>query len=315
MDERTRREGAPVPGSGSGPDAAGANPGVSAGTNPGTNPGIGTTAGLASSQASGPAGGSDKRAGGSKSGSAAEGRERAAQHRGAGDGALRQEARFGLALLRRHGAALLLVFAGLLLPLWAFAELADEIHAHESFVFDEPLLHYAHGLSRDSLDLVFTVLSKLGYQWGVVPFDLALVLALSLKRRFREASFAAIALGGSGLLNIAAKQFFARERPSLWESIAPEHNYSFPSGHAMGSMTLCAVLVLLAWPTRWRWPVALAMLPFVVLVGFSRLYLGVHYPSDILAGWSVAVAWVVAVYLLAYRGGSLRPWRRREGRA
>jgi len=238
------------------------------------------------------------------------GEDRAARRRGAGDSALEQEARFGAALLRRHGWSLLLAFAGLLLPLWAFAELAEDIHRQESLVFDVPVLQYAHGLSRASLDFFFGLISKLGYQWGVVPFDLALVVALTALRRFREASFAALALGGSGLLNIAAKQFFARERPSLWESIAPEHNYSFPSGHAMGSMTLAAVLILLCWPTRWRWPVIALMVPFTILVGFSRLYLGVHYPSDILAGWAVATAWVVAVYLLVYRGGVLRPWRK-----
>lgn len=232
----------------------------------------------------------------------------AAPSRDGDDNALKQEARFGLALLRRHGWSLLLAFAGLLLPLWAFAELADEIHEQEAIVFDVPVLQYAHGLSRASLDFLFATVSKLGYQWGVVPFDIALVLALTALRRFREASFAALALGGSGLLNIAAKQFFARERPSLWESIAPEHNYSFPSGHAMGSMTLAAVLVLLCWPTRWRWAVIALMVPFTLMVGFSRLYLGVHYPSDILAGWSVATAWVVAVYLLVY-GSRLRPWR------
>lgn len=236
--------------------------------------------------------------------------DRAAARRGAGDSAFEQEARFGLALLRRHGWSLLLAFAGLLLPLWAFAELAEDIHRQEALVFDVPVLQYAHGLSRASLDFLFGLISKLGYQWGVVPFDIALVLALTVLRRFREASFAALALGGSGLLNIAAKQFFARERPSLWESIAPEHNYSFPSGHAMGSMTLAAVLILLCWPTRWRWAAIVLMIPFTVLVGFSRLYLGVHYPSDILAGWAVATAWVVAVYLLAYRGGLHKPWQK-----
>lgn len=234
----------------------------------------------------------------------------AALRRGPGDSALEQEARFGVALLRRHGWALALVFLGLLLPLWAFAELADEIHEREAIVFDLPVLQYAHGLAREGFDTAFVLLSQLGYLWGVVPFDIGLVLILTLRRRFREASFAALALGGSGLLNIAAKQFFARERPSLWESIAPEHNYSFPSGHAMGSMTLLVTLLLLSWPTRWRWPVLAIMLPFVPAVGFSRLYLGVHYPSDILAGWAVATAWVVAVYLVVYRGGLRRPWHR-----
>jgi len=69
---------------------------------------------------------------------------------------------------------------------------------------------------------------------------------------------------------------------------------------------------MLAWHTRWRWAVLAVMAPFVVLVGLSRVYLGVHYPSDILAGWSVAMAWAVAAYLAVYRVSG-RPWRARFG--
>lgn len=225
-----------------------------------------------------------------------------------GSDALSQELRYGAGVLRRHGGRLLLVFLGLLLPLWGFAGLAEEIHEREAIFFDEPILHFAHGLAGAGFDGFFLLISRIGYLWGVVPFDIALVLVLALLRKYREATFAAIALAGSALLNVAAKAAFARERPSLWDSIAPEHNFSFPSGHAMGSMTLAWVLVLLAWHTRWRWPVTALMLAFVVLVGFSRVYLGVHYPSDILAGWAAASVWAVAVYLLVY-WGSLRPWR------
>jgi undecaprenyl-diphosphatase len=72
-------------------------------------------------------------------------------------------------------------------------------------------------------------------------------------------------------------------------------------------MTLACVAVLLCWPTRARWPVAIVAATSVVLVGLSRIYLGVHYPSDILAGWSAAMAWTFAVYALVFRGG--RPWQ------
>jgi len=215
--------------------------------------------------------------------------------------------RYGAEFLRRHGMRLTLVFAGLLLPLWVFGELADEIHEHEAIAFDEPLLLFAQSMARQGFDDFFVFMSKIGYEWGVVPFDVVLVVVLAVLRKYREAVFAAISLGGSSLLNIGAKLAFARERPSLWDSIAPETSYSFPSGHAMGSMTLACVLFLLAWNTRWRWPVAALMVPFVVLVGLSRVYLGVHYPSDILAGWAVAMAWVATVFLSIYRVHR-RPW-------
>jgi undecaprenyl-diphosphatase len=71
----------------------------------------------------------------------------------------------------------------------------------------------------------------------------------------------------------------------------------------MGSMTLACVLVLLCWRTRLRWPVTFAAAVFVVLVGLSRIYLGVHYPSDILAGWAAAIAWTYGVYALVFRTG------------
>ena len=74
------------------------------------------------------------------------------------------------------------------------------------------------------------------------------------------------------------------------------------------------VLVLLCWSVRtpwgwgWRWPVTIFAVAFVLLVGVSRIYLGVHYPSDILAGWTAASAWVVGVYALVFYG-TLRPWQ------
>ncbi len=92
----------------------------------------------------------------------------------------------------------------------------------------------------------------------------------------------AVSFVGSALLNVGSKHFFQRQRPSLWESIAPESTFSFPSGHAMGSMTLAVTLVLLAWNTRWRWPVLLLAPAFSLLVSVSRVYLGcitLRYPG------------------------------------
>ena len=217
------------------------------------------------------------------------------------------ELRFAVDFLRRRLLRLLLLFLGLLLPLWGFAELADDVHEREPFAFDEPMLRFARALASDGLDRVFVFISAAGHEYGVVPFGIALILVLGWRKRWREGLFAGIAIVGSALLNMTTKQIFARDRPSLWESIAPESTFSFPSGHAMGSATLAWVLLLLAWRTRWRWPVAIPVTAFAATVGFSRVYLGVHYPSDILAGWAAASVWTVSVYLLVYRNG-FRPW-------
>jgi undecaprenyl-diphosphatase len=220
---------------------------------------------------------------------------------------VREDARFGAAFLRRYGALLLLIFVGVLLPLAGFGALAHELREGEGFFFDLPLLNFAHEIAHAGFDRFFVVMAALGYLYGVVPCDIALIATLAWKRHLREGLFAFLAIVGSALLNLGAKPLFARDRPSLWQSIAPEGNYSFPSGHAMGSMTLACVLVLLCWWTRARWPVTFAAGVFVVLVGLSRIYLGVHFPSDIIAGWAAAIAWVCAVYALVFHG--VRPWQ------
>jgi membrane-associated phospholipid phosphatase len=158
-----------------------------------------------------------------------------------------------------------------------------------------------HAMATPTLDRFFILLTRLGYQWGVVPLDLIVLLSLALRRRFRDGLFFGIAVTGSAVLNIVAKNYFARMRPDLWLSLTPETTYSFPSGHAMGSATLGVALIMLCWPSRWRWPMTVASLVFVLLVGVSRVYLGVHYPSDILAGWSAAIAWVFGMYILVDR--------------
>lgn len=201
---------------------------------------------------------------------------------------------------------LVLLFAGVLLPLALFVELAEDVHELEAFHFDAPLLWRMHGWHGPTLDHVVVVITRLGYQWFLIPADVLIPVALLFWRRWRETCFAALAFAGSALLNLASKQFFQRDRPSLWESIAPESTYSFPSGHAMGSMTFACAVILLSWNTRWRWPVLVATTLFAVLVSVSRIYLGVHYPSDILAGWCAALVWVVGCFLVLFR--QHRPW-------
>jgi undecaprenyl-diphosphatase len=87
-----------------------------------------------------------------------------------------------------------------------------------------------HGLHSPLLDRFFVLISKLGYEWFLIPADVLIIGALLGYRRWREATFVAVSFAGSALLNMGSKQFFQRERPSLWESIAPESTFSFPAG-------------------------------------------------------------------------------------
>lgn len=219
-----------------------------------------------------------------------------------------------------YGGWIVLVFVGVLLPLWAFGALADGLRDGETFSFDLPLLRAVHSIANARLDQAFLTISSLGYVRGVIPVDAIVVLGLMLAKRSREAVFAAVSIVGSLVLNLAVKHSFERARPSLWESLVHETSYSFPSGHAMASITLGWVLVLLCWSkqsrTGWRlrWPVTCVAASFVLLVGFSRIYLGAHYPSDILAGWAAASVWVIGVFVLTFHR-SASPWWKvlREG--
>lgn len=220
---------------------------------------------------------------------------------------LLDELGYGLRFLRQHAWRIVVWFVCLLLPLWAFASLVGELNENEAFPFDAPVQNMLHGMATPTLDRFFIFVSRLGYKCGVVPLDLILTLSLALRRRFRDGLFFGIAVIGSGILNLLAKNHFARLRPDLWLSLTPETTYSFPSGHAMASATLAAALIFLYWPTRWRWPMTLTGVAFVLLVGISRVYLGVHYPSDILAGWSAAIAWVFGMYVLVDRKAPAPP--------
>jgi membrane-associated phospholipid phosphatase len=218
--------------------------------------------------------------------------------RGAALGITRALVRF----VRARWKLLLILFAGVGVPLVVFGALAEDVWDGGGLAWDAPILHWAHGQATPGRDAVMEFISAIGYAYGVIPLVFVIFFALLVARRRGNALFFAVALGGTGAMNQGAKLFFRRDRPDLWLSPdpAPEHTYSFPSGHAMGSMALVAALAVLAWPTRWRWWAIKQGGVFTLLVGFSRVYLGVHFPSDVVAGWAASLAWVLGLSQLAY---------------
>lgn len=187
------------------------------------------------------------------------------------------------------------LFVMILLPLYLFGHLAKDVIDHEGFAFDNPLLLFLHLHATPSWDKAMLFFSRIGSAIIIVPFNGAVLVLLLCKRLRPQSWFWALTVCGAALMNVLAKHAFSRARPDLWLSISPETTFSFPSGHAMQSMAVACGVVALVWHTRWRnASIGIAIL-FVVAVGISRVYLGVHYPSDILAGWCASFAWVTGL--------------------
>ncbi len=206
---------------------------------------------------------------------------------------------FGRKLLITHWRALVVLFVGVYVPLQIFGLLALKVEQYQGgFPWDLPILVTVHSLARPQLDEFAVLLSKLGSFWTVLPMLIAIALILLGQRRWRSLIYLLITASGSAIINRTAKEFWHRVRPDLWVSAAPEFDYSFPSGHAMTSMTLVAILVILTWDSVWCWLTVMLGSLYILAIGWTRLYLGVHFPSDIIAGWLVAIAWAMGVNLI-----------------
>ena len=180
-----------------------------------------------------------------------------------------------------------------------FAWLLVAVLRASSLPWDAPVLEFWHRHATAALDRLAVLLTIVGNTGPMVGLGVLVLLVLVARRQRRAAWVWLASVGGSMLLTQVIKPLVARPRPALWASIRPEHTLSFPSGHAMDTAAIATALVLLVWGRReWRWLGPLAVL-FSLAVGWARVYLGVHNPSDVLAGWAAAVAWVAAVQLLA----------------
>lgn len=190
---------------------------------------------------------------------------------------------------------MILFFILLIIPIVTFFILASEISGNESLVFDEPILLFIHSHASPLLNTFFTVITHLGD--SVIMLILAMILAIyfAYKKVYQKALILVFSMGGIVVANTILKFLFQRDRPTLWQHIVSETNFSFPSGHAMVSAGFATVLIVLFWDTKYRWLTVILASIGTLLVGLSRLYLGVHYPSDILAGWCVSVAWVLII--------------------
>ena len=201
-------------------------------------------------------------------------------------------------LLARLSWRLLLYWGVLVGGLWAFAEFTDQIYDKQGFFFDEPVLTWFYGLVSPTLTQIALVLSTVGGLQVMIALSALLILGLWFKSH-REAVFFAVSMVGASVIMGLTKVVLARPRPELfpdvnyWKTASP----SFPSGHATGSavfaLTLFFVVRRLA--PKWQGLVGVLGVLFCLSVSASRLYLQVHYPSDILAGLALGSGWVLGV--------------------
>lgn len=195
--------------------------------------------------------------------------------------------------------------------LWAFVELAEEVMEGETRAFDTAILLAlrAPGDAADPLgppwveELARDVTGLGGL--GVLTFlTLAAAGLLWLQRRRGTALYVLAAVGSGVTLSNAAKSFFDRPRPDLVPHGSIVYTASFPSGHSLMAAVVyltLAALVARSFPERRlrAYVVALAIL-VTLAVGASRVYLGVHWPTDVLAGWAAGGAWALACAALAH---------------
>lgn len=198
-----------------------------------------------------------------------------------------------------HWRSLLLLLIGVYLPLQVFEILAVKVWQDKAgFPWDLPILLAVHSIAQPQLDVLAVILTKFGSFWTALPILSAIAIMLWYRKKWRSLTYLLTTALGSLIINRTTKEIMHRVRPQLWESRAPEFDYAFPSGHAMTSMTLVMILLILAKGRPWRWLVGIFACLYVLAVAWTRLYLGVHFPSDILAGWMVAIAWAIGVSII-----------------
>ncbi len=181
-----------------------------------------------------------------------------------------------------------------------FAGLAVAVLEHEALAFDQAILTWmAQHASPPLTQLMLVITASASLPFFIVVLVLIGVLAWQDHRADWLALVVAVA--GAGIFNLIAKQVFERARPALYPALTYAPGYSFPSGHSQAALAFYGVLAyLLAGHVarKWRFWLFLAAAVWVVLVGVSRIYLEVHYPSDVLAAYAVTVPWALDVIFL-----------------
>jgi membrane-associated phospholipid phosphatase len=197
-------------------------------------------------------------------------------------------------------AVVVLSLAVSILALVLFAWLGREMLEGDTLRFDDAVRSWVHQFASPAMTRAMTIVTHLGSRGLLVQLLIVFIIFAKLRWR-RAAIWLAIAMTGALLLELALKWAYHRPRPEAFFGDLP-HSYSFPSGHALTSLCFYGVMagLLSARVKSLPWRIALWTLAvlLIIAIGLSRIYLGVHYPSDVAAGYLAATVWVTTIIVL-----------------
>jgi undecaprenyl-diphosphatase len=171
--------------------------------------------------------------------------------------------------------------------------------------FDSVIIGFVQGLEALWLTTIMKVFTWIGSGYVVAPIALIGFIVLYFVLHYRQQAFLLIiVIAGSVIFNSILKNYFKRERPEI-HRILEANGFSFPSGHSMMAFALYAIIAYIAWrdvrTTKSRIVLLLFTAFMIIIIGVSRIYLGVHYPSDIVGGFAVSALWVtIAITVFDY---------------
>jgi undecaprenyl-diphosphatase len=204
--------------------------------------------------------------------------------------------------MSRSGQLLGILVASIVL----FATMAEEVASRAPIVdLDRAVALWLHANTTGFATAVMRSVTELGGSAVLLAVTIVAVLAYSVRRRLAHAALVGVALVGGQALNWALKAAFERPRPGLADPLATAAGFSFPSGHAMLACTVygaLAIVIATSLNSRaMRAGVLAAAFALVLAIGVSRVYLGMHYPSDVLAGYCAGLAWLTLCALVLLR--------------
>jgi undecaprenyl-diphosphatase len=186
----------------------------------------------------------------------------------------------------------------------AFICLAGTVEDGSTAGFDASVRESIHSFSSLTLTNLFLVISFTGKLLFLIGLGSLISIIFLLRRKLRWLAVFLITMAGEIVLEVGTKAIFERVRPDPFFGLPPAESYSFPSGHALGSICFYGVLawlVLKGQSSLVRTLVFGVAGMWVLLIGTARVYLGMHYPSDVLGGFLLGSAWLAAVIVISRR--------------